>query len=261
MKNNKHVLVLCAYKESEFLEACILSLMNQTVKTEIVICTSTPNSYIKENADKYGLEVISHNDGNKAQNNFNYALKNVKADYITLCHQDDIYEPWFVESVQKKMEPGRDIILFTDYFEIRPEGRVYANKLLKIKRLMNIGFKLSRKSIFIRNRVLSMGNPICCPSVTFAMNKCKGFQFSLKFKNSFDWDAWSRLAGKQGNFTYIDKALVGHRIHEGSGTTENIADNSRYNDDLRIYKRYWPDCIAKLLMKQYAKGMDSNEEK
>lgn len=47
---------------------------------------------------------------------------------------------------------------------------------------MNIGFKMSKSSRFIRNRVLSLGNPICCPSVTFAMDKCEGFQFSHDFK-------------------------------------------------------------------------------
>ena len=93
---------------------------------------------------------------------------------------------------------------------------------------MNIGFKMSKSSRFIRNRVLSLGNPICCPSVTFAMDKCEGFQFSHDFKNSFDWDAWSRLARKKGRFVYIGEPLVGHRIHAESGTTENIADNSGF---------------------------------
>ncbi|WP_440285965.1 glycosyltransferase family 2 protein [Eshraghiella crossota] len=258
MSRINHLLVLCAYKESEYLEECLLSLLNQTVTADIVICTSTPNDFIDKIAAKYGIKVFSHQDGNKAQHNFNYALRNFKADYITLCHQDDVYEPWYVENIKKHMKPGKDIILFTDYYEIRKEGKVYKNKLLKIKRLMNIGFKMSKSSRFIRNRVLSLGNPICCPSVTFAMDKCEGFQFSHDFKNSFDWDAWSRLARKKGRFVYIGEPLVGHRIHAESGTTENIADNSRYNDDIRIYRRYWPKCIADFLMKKYAKGMDSN---
>lgn len=258
MAKYNHTLVLCAYKESQYLEACLVSLLEQTVKTNIVICTSTPNEFIQKIADKYNIQVISHEDGNKAQHNFNYALRNVNAAYVTLCHQDDIYEPWYVEKVQEKIKSGKDIIFFSDYYEIRPEGKVFRNKLLKIKRLMNVGFKISKNSRFIRNRVLSMGNPICCPSVTFDMKNCEGFQFSHEFKNSFDWEAWSRLAKKKGRFVYIDEPLVGHRIHAESGTTENIADNSRYEDDLRIYKRYWPDGIAKWLMKKYSKGMDSN---
>lgn len=259
MSKINHTLVLCAYKENEFLEDCLLSLLNQTVRTQVVIATSTPNEYINGIASNYGIRIYAHSEGNKAQDNFNYIFRNIKADYITLCHQDDIYEPWYVEEIQKKIKPGKDIILFTDYFEIRKEGRVYKNKLLKIKHLMNFGFKLSKNSRFIRNRVLSLGNSICCPSVTYAMDKCKGFSFSYEYSNSYDWDAWSRLAEKKGRFVYISEPLVGHRIYAGSETTANIANNSRYNDDLQIYRRYWPEFIAKRLMKKYAKGMESNE--
>ena len=39
-----------AYKECRFLEECILSLKNQTVKTDIIVATSTPlpNDFIIE---------------------------------------------------------------------------------------------------------------------------------------------------------------------------------------------------------------------
>ena len=43
----KHTFVICAYKESEFLEECILSLKKQSIKSEILIATSTPNKYIE----------------------------------------------------------------------------------------------------------------------------------------------------------------------------------------------------------------------
>ena len=44
----KHTFVICAYKESEFLEECILSLKKQTVRSNIFIATSTPNKYIDD---------------------------------------------------------------------------------------------------------------------------------------------------------------------------------------------------------------------
>ena len=57
-KANNHTFVICAYKKSEFLEDCIQSLMNQTVKTNIIISTSTPNSYINDMAEKYKIPVF-----------------------------------------------------------------------------------------------------------------------------------------------------------------------------------------------------------
>ena len=44
----QHTFVICAYQESEYLEECIRSLMRQTVKSEILMATSTPNPYIKK---------------------------------------------------------------------------------------------------------------------------------------------------------------------------------------------------------------------
>ena len=54
----KHTFVICAYKESAFLEECILSLKKQTVRSNILIATSTPNKYIDDIAEKYGIVVM-----------------------------------------------------------------------------------------------------------------------------------------------------------------------------------------------------------
>ena len=48
----KHTFVICAYKESKYLEDCIKSLKAQEVKSDIKIATSTPNEYIYSIADK-----------------------------------------------------------------------------------------------------------------------------------------------------------------------------------------------------------------
>ena len=53
--NTNHTFAICAYKESPYLEECITSLMEQTVKSEIFIATSTPNKYIDDIAAKYNL--------------------------------------------------------------------------------------------------------------------------------------------------------------------------------------------------------------
>ena len=54
MKTN-HTFAICAYKESKYLEECILSVLNQTIKSNVIICTSTPNDYIKRLAEKYKI--------------------------------------------------------------------------------------------------------------------------------------------------------------------------------------------------------------
>lgn len=53
-----HTFVVLAYKESEYLEDCIKSVLNQKYPSKVVIATSTPNDYIKNIANKYSLEIL-----------------------------------------------------------------------------------------------------------------------------------------------------------------------------------------------------------
>ena len=95
MKKNKHTFVVLAYKESKFLEDCIKSVLNQTVETNVVIATSTPNDYIKKLAKKYSLKVIVNKGKNGIGPDFDFALHATKSELITIAHQDDIYSNKF----------------------------------------------------------------------------------------------------------------------------------------------------------------------
>ena len=56
-KMPRHSFVVCAYGESPYLEACLKSLKAQTVPSEILICTSTPNRHVEQLAVKYGIPL------------------------------------------------------------------------------------------------------------------------------------------------------------------------------------------------------------
>jgi len=260
MTNLKHTFVICAYKESEYLETCIQSLLNQTIKTNIIISTATPNDLIKGLANKYKISLYI-NEGEKGiTQDWNFAYNHVQTPYVTIAHQDDFYEPHYIQKLISAMEKSNDSIIgFTDYYEIRNNNKVNTNKILKVKRILNTGFQISKRSRFVRNRILSIGNSICCPAVTFNKLNCGKFQFNNDFKVSCDWDAWSRLAKKRGSYVYSRQKLMGHRIYEESTTTAMIEEGLRYKEDEEIYRRYWPKFIVKLLMSQYKKSMDSNK--
>lgn len=255
-----HTFALCAYKESPFLEECVKSLLAGTHKSRVFISTSTPNEHIKGIAEKYGLELFINEGEAGITGDWNFACSNAHTKYVTIAHQDDVYEPDYAEKLIYKMEKAKNpIIGFTEYFEVRNGERVYKNKLLKIKRLMNIGFKISSKSRFIRRRVLSLGDSICCPAVTFNNDYLKNFKFDKQFMFTCDWDAWERLSKNKGSFVYIREALMGHRIHEGSATTELTQSNRRYEEEFKMLRRFWPKWIAKLIAKPYKSAAKSND--
>ena len=258
---NSHTFAVCAYKESAYLDDLITSLLAQTVKSNILISTSTPNESIDIIAKKYGLNVfVNPVTGGGIGSDWNFAYSLAETDFVTLAHQDDIYEPEYVEKILYALEKATNPILaYTNYYEIRPEGHVTENKLLKIKSLMNGPISAFPKSRFVRNRVLSMGCPISCPSITYNKGRFPDFEFVSYMKTNLDWDAESRLAKEPGEFSYIKDRLLGHRIHPDSETTSGIGTGARPAEDLEMFKRYWPAGIARFIHKFYEGGLKSND--
>ena len=256
----KHTFVVCAYKESEYLRECIESLLSQTVKSKIFISTSTPNEHIYTIAKQYSLDVFVNTGEKGISPDWNFGISNVTTDYYTVAHQDDIYDSKYTEKVLAAVEKSKDpIIVFTKYYEIRNGSNVYSNKLLKIKNLMNSPLLFFKKSKFVRNRILSFGNPVCCPSIMYCKDKCHNYHFDNNFCTCNDWDYISRVSNQKGSFVYINNALMGHRIHSESETTGTIENGVRAKEELIMFKRYWPEWMAKKLASIYKNAMNSNK--
>ena len=260
---NKHFFVLLAYGESNYLEECIKSLINQTIKTNIVIATSTPNKYISKLADKYKLKIIINKNKKGIADDFNFAFNCVDASLLTIAHQDDVYEKEYAESIIKNYEKYSDsLILFTDYYEIRNNKKITNNKNLKIKRLLLTPLKCKLLSglKFIKRSSIRFGNAICCPSVTFCKdNISTDVIFTSSFTSNMDWLAWERLSNYKGRFIYINKRLFGHRVHEESTTTKIINEGNRTNEDYEMFLKFWPKFIARFLTKKYKDSEKSNK--
>lgn len=260
-----HTFVVLAYKESEFLEECIKSVCNQSLKTKVLIATSTPNEYINNLAKKYNLKVLI-NEGEKGiGNDFNFAIKCADTELVTIAHQDDIYDYNYAkEIIENYQKYNKSLILFTDYYEIRNFEKVYKNTNLNIKRILLRPLLNKNKSNKTKNKrkVLKYGNSICCPAVTFSKKNIKKGIIDKLFKCNFvcnvDWYTWELLSKEEGNFIYIDKPLMGHRISEESTTSKIISENIRTKEDLIMYKKFWPTFIAKIFNSFYVKSEKSN---
>ena len=258
-KNKDHTFAVCAYKESEYLEELLISLKKQTIKTNIIIATSTPNAHIQSLADEYGVPVFVNTGEKGIAADWNFALISAQTPLVTIAHQDDTYEPEYAEriiaAINKEKEP---IMAFSHYAEIRRDKKVFKNRLLSIKKCLLLPIKVSARSIFLRRMSLAFGNSICCPSVTYVREKMTDHLFDTSLKNSLDWNQWEILSRLKGSFIYIDEPLMCHRIYLGSTTTEMIENRTRINEDYAIFCKFWPQPIAKLITKVYAAGEKSN---
>lgn len=257
MKNN-HTWVICAYGESEFLEACILSLRAQTIRSKIICYSSTPLDSIRQLCQTYEIPFYTK-EGGGIGTDWNNALSFVDSQYATIAHQDDYYEPTYLEAVLQKIEQSKDVLIaYTDYFEEKNGVKILVNKNLKIKTFMLKVLNIMPASHFWRNRVLALGNPISCPAVTYNLARIKEFRFDEKMRVSLDWYAWYKISEYKGRFAFISEKLMCHRIHEESETTKTISDNTRTKEDLYMYQLFWPKWIAKLINRAYIKSQDSN---
>lgn len=258
----KHTFVICAYKESKYLEQCVLSLKRQSVSSMIFIVTSTPNSMIERVAHKYHLPLFINEGESGITQDWNFGLRHVKTRYATIAHQDDIYEPPYTENVLRMMERSRHpLIAFTDYRELRNGMKVHNTLNLIIKRMMlfPLRFKCFYGSRFVRRRVLAFGDPICCPAVTFCIDNLDQPIFKDGFRSCEDWEAWEKLSRMKGDFIYVSKALMCHRIHSDSATTAILNDNARREENYIMYCKFWPKWIAKMINIFYTKSEKSNE--
>ena len=257
-----HTFAICAYQESEYLEECIRSLVKQTRKTNVILCTSTPNDYIRGLCDKYGIPMYVNEGEHGITQDWNYALRMADTDCVTIAHQDDKYSKHYVEVLEQELSKvDRPVIFFSDYSEIRNGEYVHDNKLLKIKRLMLLPLrcKCFWNSRFVRRRILSLGSPICCPSVTFVKKNCPAPIFEHGFRADEDWQAWEKLSRCKGAFVYSTKILTYHRIHEDSETSKILGDNARTREDYIMFCKFWPKPIAKLLTSVYGTSEKSNK--
>lgn len=257
-----HTFVICAYKENPHLEETIQSLMNQTVKCKIILSTSTPNDYLKNLCQKYHIEMFINPVQRSAGDDWNYGYSMADTELVTIAHQDDFYEPDFLEQVLKAMNMRDDIIMtYTDYYEYKLGVKETTNLLLKIKRLMNAPLAMSVfwKSRFMRRRILSFGCPICCPAATFVKKNAGENIFNNTYKNSCDYMTWVTLADKKGSFIYIPKMLLAHRIYAESATSLNLSENIRQKEDFEILCHYWPKPVARAINSLYATSEKSNK--
>ena len=260
MKEYKnHTFAICAYKESKYLEECIKSLKSQTVKSNIIMTTSTPNEHIKQLAEKYNIELFV-NDGEKGiGQDWNFAVSKTKTDYVTVAHQDDIYCEKYLEEIVDKLNKGKDfIIAFSDYNEIKNEEIIPLTVNLKIKKILLFPLRINNKWKVTKRFALAFGSSICCPAVTVNTKKIGKKPYKTELKCDLDWDSWYEFSKMKGRFLYISKPLMQHRIHEESETSNLIQNNIRLEEDYIMFKKFWPEWIAKLLMKKYKDAIKTN---
>lgn len=248
-----HTFVVCAYKDSPFLEECVKSVVNQSVKTNVIVCTPTPSDFIDNICTKYDLPLfINPKTDADIQSSWNFALLSASTKYVTICHQDDCYDPRYYETIRNYFSDNV-LFLHTNYKNIFTDENnnsvVRTSKNVIFKRIIHFFFanKWQQNSVFFKRRDLSFGNSICCPTCTYNKSNLEYPLFVSKFRHAIDWDLYIKLASVPGRIVYVRKPLLYKRIHINSQTTDDVRSGVRKREDIENYSKLWPAFISKLL--------------
>lgn len=256
-----HTFSICAYKESPYLEECVKSLLRQTVKTHVIICTSTPCRFIENIAKKYELEYYVRDGESDICDDWNFAISCARTDLVTVAHQDDIYNRTYVENLLRFSQDDELLLFITDYLPLKngQVGKRDVNSVLRHLLCTPLNWKRVACSPKLRKMTLAFGCSICCSSVTYNKKNTSEPIFTSKYKVCIDWDTFLKFAQRPGHFVYVDKPLVQFRIHSGATTKVLMENNKREKEDYAMFLKFWPKPIARLLMVLYKKAYKTYE--
>jgi len=249
-----HAFVVPAFGRPQWLADCLESLQRQTVRSRILIATSTPNDHIARAADQAGIEVLVNPTRAGIAGDWNFALASTHARWVTLAHQDDWYAPTYTERCLAAAAASRaPLMVFSSAWERTADGAMAQHPW--IKRLLCETAFLGQPAIgssWRKRLLLSFGDPIPCPTVMLNRALQPDFFFPPGFDAALDWVAWLALARLPGDFVYVREPLVHWRVHVSSAT--HVHGASLEAEDDRVLRSLWPRPIAGLIGRLYASG-------
>ena len=247
----EHTFVILAYMESDDLEECIKSVLKQSVKSNVLIATSTPNDYIMDMASLYSLGVMVNEESSNKGRDYNFAIDTIDSELITIAHQDDLYDRNYTKEILKKYHDNKDAtIFFTNNYEILGDKKIIRSKRLLRQRwfVFPLKYRLFQKSKYFKIRSLRKTKFICTSSITFVKKNIKGNIFPTNLVYDNDWQGLIDLAKKDTRFVYLPKKLVGYRV------ADRLINTKKQREDEDILKTLYPSwyfnkVIAKRLHK------------
>lgn len=266
-----HTFAVCAYKDSPYLEECLRSVTSQTVKSEVICCTSTPSSYIRELTARYQVPLYVRDGASNIREDWMFAYGKAQGRFVTIAHQDDRYRSDYAEKLLKAWKKYPDLLLFaSDYLTIRmteKEGEMKAipesfNMVWLVKKILRLPlrFHFLTDRTWIKRSSVWFGNSICCPSCTYNKEQIGDDMFHSEYDFALDWDNLYELAGKKGRFICSEKPLIAYRVHAAATTKACIEDNRRPEDEMAMFRKMWPDWMVKILMHFYRKAYKEYEK-
>jgi glycosyltransferase involved in cell wall biosynthesis len=218
---------LCTYNGALYLPSLLQSVLNQTYKNIEIIAVddcSSDDTYemLLDFAKKHSHIQVYRNEFNLGLLvNFEKALSFCKGELISLCDQDDIWDPAKIELQVNAI--GDNLVHYHDSELIGDNGELLGKKMSDIFNF----YRGDRPEVFL------MSN---CVSGHTMLIKRELLNHALPLQGHFhDW--WiAYVATNHGSINYMSRPLVKYRQHE-KNCTDVLTQKTKLTPEIEIIKR------------------------
>ena len=193
----------------------------------IIYMVDAPNNYIEE--FNCGI-TVNGEDEKGIGNDWNYGVEKAEGRFVTVTHQDDLYNRHYVEELKKAYERWPDMSVFmTDGVLIKDGKLTRGGAVEAVKKVLRLPWRfrgLCHLSA-VKMSGLIFGNPVMCPSCSYGKDRISLPLFSDQYDFVLDWDCMRKLALKGGRFVCVEKPLLYYRVHDGAATKVCIKNHKR----------------------------------
>lgn len=241
----KRLIAVPIHNGRPFLERTIQSLLSQTVRPDEIVCiddasTDDSASVVARIGDP-SLELLRNPTRVGLSANWNRALQlAANFDYVTIAHQDDIYEPDYLRDVTAALESHPSSFIAHTKASVIDETDQKLD--LAATRYKD---KFWPKNDFVERTVedelalLIRGDYIFCPSVTFRVSTLPAIGlFDEQYEFVPDWDFWLRGLMAGHTIVGVNRHLIRYRSHSRSATALAEKTLRRYLEEIAIVDHY-----------------------
>lgn len=237
-------IVVPAYRRLNYLRHAMPSALNQTFRDfELILSDDGASDEIAAYAASLADPRIHYRCNEKnlgiAMNNY-AAFQAARGKYIASLHDDDVWEPRFLEAAIPPLEAdGTLSVAFSDHSLIDENGRFIPERTDANSRLYRRhGLKPGRHQPFIEPAVIGQTIPIVMAGV-FRKSILQNAEYPKRIGLSYDhWLAY--LSVKEGQAVYyIPERLTRYRVHNSSGTARG--GTRYYRDAIYVRTRFLTD--------------------
>lgn len=206
--DSKVTVVIPIYNGEKYIEETARSVMSQTYRNLEVLCVIDGTKDGSKDI-LHGLGdpriVVEEKENRGATFRRNEAMSLASGEYIWFLDQDDVLAPEAVEAAVHELERTGSAAVAVNGHLIDSAGAVIRKMYRVNKPVLTLGKLAKGNQLFTTSQVLVRKD---------AALKVGGFSAEAGIAD--DWDMWIKLLRSGGKMAFVDRYLMGYRLHDSN---------------------------------------------